>query len=580
MTQLIWKLKPSPDPDKVQHLSKALRTDRDFPLALAKILVQRGVESYEEAKAFFVPQLSELHDPYLMKDMDKAIDKLIHVYHNQSSILLFGDYDVDGTSAVSLLTLVLEELGFQVGYYIPDRYQEGYGLSYQGVDHAHANGFQLMLCLDCGIKAIEKVRYAQTKGIEVIICDHHNPGSTLPDACAILDPKREDCSYPFKELTGCGVGVKLLTALVQRMKEDGIPLPSPDYDPLAKYVDLLTLSIACDIVPITGENRVMASFGLKKLRTRPITGIQSLLNQAKGERKWNISDLVFFVGPRINSAGRLHHAKGAVEVLLGKHEALIDLAQELHQSNEDRKNLDKSMTLSALEQIAEDPAFASKSSTVLFDPSWHKGVIGIVASRLIETYYRPTVLLTQSEGKLVGSARSVPGFDLYQALDACSEHLLQWGGHKYAAGLSMKREELLAFQHKFDQVVSASITPDQQTPIISIDDELLLEEIDQRFINTLNRMEPFGPGNRKPIFMTKGVRIVYPRTLKEDHVKFLAEQNGQQRECIGFNLARKWERLSGDLYDIAYQPILNTWNNRTSINLRLKDIQLSHANFS
>ncbi|MEM7370868.1 MAG: single-stranded-DNA-specific exonuclease RecJ [Bacteroidota bacterium] len=580
MTQLIWKLKPLPEQDKVHQLSKALKTDRDFPLSLANILVQRGIETYESARAFFVPQLSELHDPFLMKDMDKAIAKLIDVYQTQSSILLFGDYDVDGTSAVSLLTLALEELGFRVEYYIPDRYKEGYGLSYQGVDHAAKKGIDLMICLDCGIKAVEKVRYAQTKGIEVIICDHHNPGAILPDACAILDPKRPDCSYPFKELTGCGVGVKLLVALVQKMKEQGLPLPSQDYDPLARYVDLLTLSIACDIVPITGENRAMAFFGLKKLRTRPIPGIQSLLNQAKEERKWNISDLVFFVGPRINSAGRLHHARGAVEVLLGKHEALIELAQRLHQSNEDRKNLDKSMTQSAMGLIASDPTFRTKSSTVLFDPAWHKGVIGIVASRLIESHFRPTVLLTQSEGKLVGSARSVPGFDLYRALDACSEHLLQWGGHKYAAGLSMNRDQLEEFQLKFDQVVASSITPEQQTPVIAIDQELHLKEIDERFVKTLDRMEPFGPGNRKPVFMSKGVRITSHRILKQDHVKFWANQDGFQVECIGFNLAQKWQQLSGDLYDIAYQPTLNTWNNRTTINLRLKDIQLSHANIS
>lgn len=580
MTQIRWELRPQPPLEKVEQLSKSLRTDRDFPLPLSSILVQRGIETYEQARAFFVPTLTDLHDPFLMKDMDKAVDKLLHAYKSQSKVLLFGDYDVDGTSAVSLLTLALEELGLQVSYYIPDRYQEGYGLSYQGIDHATREDISLMVCLDCGIKAIEKVRYAKTKGIDVIICDHHTPGSDIPDAHAVLDPKRLDCDYPFKELTGAGVGFKLLIALVERMKEENIPLPSSEYDPLSRYADLLTLSIACDIVPIVGENRAIAHFGLKKLRTKPLTGIRSLLNQAKTERSWNISDLVFFVGPRINSAGRLNHASGAVEVLLGKHEALIEMADKLHQSNEDRKNLDRTITQSALSKIAADPNFSKRYSTVLYDPTWHKGVIGIVASRVIETHFRPTILLTQSGDTLVGSARSVPGFDLYQALEACSSYLLQWGGHKYAAGLSMKQDQFEAFQAAFDAVVASHITEEQQTPLLSIDQAIPLNQIDQRFVNTLNRMEPFGPGNRKPVFMTKGVHVNDHKILKEDHVKLWVSHEGQQMECIGFNLAKKWKSLSDGPYDIAYQPIFNTWNNQTRINLRLKDIRLSHANFS
>ncbi|MEM7660500.1 MAG: single-stranded-DNA-specific exonuclease RecJ, partial [Bacteroidota bacterium] len=450
MSTITWIQRNAASPEIVGQLSEQLRNKEAFPPVLAAILLQRGITTYDQAKTFFRPDVSELHDPFLMKDMDLAVDRVLAARQKQEKILLFGDYDVDGTSSVALMLLALRELGWMVEYYIPDRYREGYGLSYQGIEAAEQAGVSLIISLDCGIKAIEKARFAQQKGIDLIICDHHTPGNLLPDAVAVLDPKRKDCPYPFKELTGCGVGMKLLQALTQRLTEtEGLT-----FDPVQAYGDLLVLSIACDIVPIIGENRVLAAMGLEKLRTQPLPGIRALMDQAKDGRSWDISDLVFFLGPRINAAGRLEHASQAVEVLVGEGPQVAELAGALHQSNEARKELDHSMTESALAKIAAEPKGMEKSSTVLYDTEWHKGIIGIVASRVIETHFRPTVLLTQSEEKLVGSARSVPGFDLYQALDACSEHLLQWGGHKYAAGLSLNEADFPAFRDQFEEVAS------------------------------------------------------------------------------------------------------------------------------
>jgi len=572
-----WEFRPKPDSAQVHSLMAQLGTTQPFPEVLASILVQRGISSLAEAKAYYRPSLEALHDPFLMADMAEAVERLLAARHRNESILLFGDYDVDGTCSVALMKLALAELGFNVHYYIPDRYDEGYGVSFKGIDHGVEIGASLMITLDCGIKAIEKIAYANVKGMDVIICDHHTPGDMLPDALATLDPKRPDCAYPYKELTGCGVGMKLLLALVQAMKEENLSLPSESYNPFDHYADLLTLSIACDIVPITGENRIMAHFGLEKLRKNPLPGIAALKAQAQDSRarEWNISDLVFFIGPRINAAGRLEHANGAVEVLLGQQKDLIQLADALHTSNEARKDLDKQITEEALALIpAQSPEEAH--TTVLFRPDWHKGVIGIVASRMVEHYYRPTIMLTANEGKLVGSARSVPGFDLYAALESCDEHLLQWGGHTYAAGLTMREEALPAFQKAFEQAVAMSITAAQKQPVLRLDGELPLAQVEARFIRLLNRMEPFGPSNRRPVFFTKGVKVLYHTVLKEAHVKLTLQQGSVMIEAIGFQMAEKFERMKGDILDVAFQPFFNTWNGKTRINLRLKDIRPSY----
>ncbi len=571
-----WIQRPAPDSDLVAHLQQVLAKDALFPQPLAEVLVRRGVEDVEAARIFFKPELSQLHDPRLMCDMDQAVSRLIQAHQKKELILLFGDYDVDGTTSVATMKLALDELGFQTIYHVPDRYEEGYGLSFQGIDFGQSNGATLMITLDCGIKGIEKVRYAGIKGMDTIICDHHTPGEELPPAVAVLDPKRKDCAYPYKELTGCGVAMKLLVALVDEMRIQGLPLPNDDYDPFEQYSDLLALSIACDIVPITGENRVLAYFGLHKLRDNPTPGIAALKAQAKDEREWNISDLVFFIGPRINSAGRLHHAHGAVEVLLGQQKDLITMAQDLHESNEERKELDQLITQEAIAQASIDEGFEKAHTTVLYNPQWHKGIIGIVASRMVETYFRPTILMTRSQDKLVGSARSVPGFDLYQALEACDEHLLQWGGHKYAAGLTLKEENFTAFKRQFEAAVAAHITPEQREATLYLDAEVTFDQIDARLVRLINRMEPFGPSNRRPTFFARNVEVLHATVMKEKHVRLVLQQGPVMWEGVGFNLAEKYHSLEGQRLDVAFQPFFNTWNQKVKLNLRLKDLKPIH----
>ncbi|MEZ4777375.1 MAG: single-stranded-DNA-specific exonuclease RecJ [Bacteroidia bacterium] len=571
-----WILQPNPPSENIEQMAASLSSKHTFPHSLASILLQRNISSYELANAFFVPDSSLQHDPFLMRDMKEAVNRIIRAKMTGEKIVLYGDYDVDGTSAVTLLALFMSEWAFNFSYYIPDRYKEGYGLSFTGVDSAKKEGAGLIITLDCGIKAVEQIRYAQTQGIDVIVCDHHQPGAVLPHAVAVLDPKREGCDYPFKELTGCGVGLKLIQAITRNFAENGWLSSRPDYDPFHSYCDLVTLSIACDIVPITGENRIIAYHGLHKLRTQPLPGIKAIMAQASEPRDWDISDLVFFIGPRINSAGRLGDAKDAVEVLLGKHDALESLAKELHDSNELRKTLDRQTTLEALEMIDQDKRYAQKSTTVLFNREWHKGIIGIVASRLIEQHYRPTVLLAMADGKLVGSARSVIGFDLYAALESCEELLLQFGGHKYAAGLSLRPDDFVRFAEKFDQIVSETLTEEQRTPVLYIDQPLKFSEIDSRFIRLLNRMEPFGPGNRRPVFISRGVKVLHAVVLKEAHVRFVLQQENIMLEAVGFNLAAQWAKMPEGLLDIAFQPMFNTWNQKVTINLRIKDFRPSN----
>ncbi|MCI4668993.1 MAG: single-stranded-DNA-specific exonuclease RecJ [Bacteroidia bacterium] len=571
-----WKMKPVANQAEVKVLAASLATQKEFPNSLAEILVQRGIQSFEQARKFFQPASGEIHDPFLMKDMDIAVARLIRARQSGETILIYGDYDVDGTTAVAVMCQVFKDLEFRFDYYIPDRYKEGYGLSYEGVDHAGRMGASIILTLDCGIKAFEKIRYANEKGIDVIICDHHTPGAELPDALAVLDPKRPNDDYPFKELTGCGVGLKLASALVQQMAVTGLDLPDEDYDPIRKYADLLVLSIACDIVPIIGENRTFAHLGLEKLRHNPGPGIDILKRQAEHSRNWDISDLVFFLGPRINSAGRLEHGSAAVEVLMGESEDLNDLALALQDSNNARKELDKLITDEALAQIEAAPDLETATTQVLFDEKWHKGIIGIVASRIIEKHYRPTIMLTRSGENLVGSARSVAGFDLYAALEDCDPHILQWGGHTYAAGLTLKPEKLEAFREAFERSVREKILEEQKSPTLWIDTSLGFREIDARFIRLMNRMEPFGPKNRRPIFQTKGVKVLQADILKDVHVRFMLEKDDRVFKGIGFNLAEKWFSLKAPVVDLAYQPSFNHWNGRTSIDLRIKDIKAAY----
>ena len=568
-----WLSTEIPVNSTILDLSQALATDQILPIPIANILVQRGMDSYEKAKHFFVPKKEHLHDPFLMKGMDIATQRILQAKLNNETILVYGDYDVDGTTSVALMSLFLQDWEIPFESYIPDRYTEGYGVSFKGIQHAKDIGAKLIISLDCGIKANDKVLFANKLGLDFIICDHHTPGAELPDAIAILDPLQSECSYPCKELSGCGVGLKLASGVTQTFVAAGLPLPAPDYDPVEKYCDLVTLSIACDIVPIVDENRVIAAMGLQKLRTNPSLGIKAIMNLSKIERKWDINDLVFFVGPRINSAGRLKNAKDAVEVLLGKSELLSDLANDLHDANDERRNLDTEITIEALKIIENDSTYAQKSTTVLCNPAWHKGVIGIVASRLIEKHYRPTVLFTATEDKLVGSARSVMGFDLYSALEQCSEHLVQFGGHKYAAGMTMMPENFPQFQADFDRIVAEKIQPEQKSPILSIDHELKFSEINEKFVRIVQKMEPFGPENLEPVFMTKNVKILDAATLKDTHIRLVLQHNNVSIGAVGFNMAQKFWDLQESVVHIAYHLNVNTWNGKNTIQLILKDIK-------
>ena len=485
----LWTLKALPDKDIVCALQESLGVSE----LVATLLAQRGIETFEEAKQFFRPQLSDLYNPFLMKDMDKAVERLHRAISSNEKILVYGDYDVDGTTAVSLMYLFLKEKCQYVEYYIPDRYDEGYGVSYKGIDYAKSNNFSLIVCLDCGIKAVEKVAYAKNKDVDFIICDHHRPGDTLPLAVAVLDPKRSDCDYPFKELCGCGVGFKLAQAYHQQYN-----LPFEDLVPL---LDLVVVSIAADIVPMIDENRVLSFYGLQQLNASPRIGLKALMDVANRKDTFTISDVVFGLAPRINAAGRIEHGNKAVELLVQQDFSIAkEKADYIDNHNFTRKELDKSITQEALAMIVQ-----GANSTVVCNEKWHKGVVGIVASRLIETHYRPTIVLTESNGKLTGSARSVSGFDVYNAIDACSDLIEQFGGHKYAAGLTLKKENLTAFIQRFEEVVSTTITAEMQIPKINIDLEMPMEDITIKTYRIIEQMAPFGPSNSRPVFMTKGV---------------------------------------------------------------------------
>ena len=559
----LWTLKPLPDAEIVSSLQERLGV---API-IASLLAQRGINTYEEAKQFFRPQLSDLNDPFLMKDMDLAVQRLHTAISNKEKVLVYGDYDVDGTTAVSLMYLFLKNKCHEVEYYIPDRYEEGYGVSYKGIDYAKNNDFSLIVCLDCGIKAVEKVAYAKEQGVDFIICDHHRPGDKIPSAVAVLDPKRSDCNYPFKELCGCGVGFKLAQAYHQHFN-----LPFEDLLPL---LDLVVVSIAADIVPMIDENRVLSFYGLQQLNSNPRIGLKALMNVANRKDTFNISDVVFDLAPRINAAGRIEHGNKAVELLV-QDDFLVakEKAEYIDKHNLTRKGLDQSITKEALEMIVPEA-----KSTVVFNEKWHKGVVGIVASRLIESYYRPTIVLTESNGKLTGSARSVSGFDVYNAIDACSDLLEQFGGHKYAAGLTLKKENLEAFVQQFEKVVSETITLEMLTPKISIDLEMSLDDINEKTHRIIEQMAPFGPANSRPVFMVKGLidngtgRLI---GQEKSHLKLAItdSDNSKTLDGIGFGMSAHFS-LTKDrqIFDICFVMDLNEWNGATKLQLRLKDLR-------
>jgi len=560
-----WNLKPKPDSYKVNHLAEVLSIDA----VTAALLVQRGIETYEEAKTFFRPMLSDLHDPYLMKDMDRAVERIEHAIAAGENILIFGDYDVDGTTAVSLVSSYLRSYYPNVATYIPDRYKEGYGVSTAGIDFADDNGFSLIIALDCGIKSIDKVAYANDKNIDFIICDHHRPGDELPDAVAVLDPKRADCHYPYDELCGCGVGFKLIQALASNRGQT--------IENLVPYLDLVATAIAADIVPITGENRVLAKFGLDVINTFPRPGIKALIQNVK-KKMLTISDVVFIIAPRINAAGRIKHGNHAVELLTEFNlEQAEEFASQIEGLNADRKDLDKVITAEALLQI-EDNSDHDKFTTVVYQEDWHKGVIGIVASRLIETYYRPTLVFTRSGDKLAASARSVKDFDVYNALEACAEHLEQFGGHMYAAGLTLKEEQYPLFRQKFEEVVQQTIHPDLLIPEISIDAEIDFADITPKFHRLLKQFEPFGPGNMSPVFISRGVKDTgfgKPIGGDQTHLRLFVKQGESEGyAAIGFGLAKKMDlACNGEVFDAAYSIDENEWNGTVSLQLRLRDIR-------
>lgn len=560
-----WTLKPKSDPETVESLSKILGVDT----IIASLLVQRGIETFEEAKAFFRPSLDQLHDPYLMKDMDKAVSRIEKAIENEENILVYGDYDVDGTTSVALLSSFLKSYYPNVSTYIPDRYDEGYGVSFKGIDYAHDNDFKLIIALDCGIKAIDKVAYASEKNIDFIICDHHRPGKELPIAVAVLDPKREDCNYPYKELCGCGVGFKLIQALAEKQ---GLQIAD-----LIPYLDLVATAIGADIVPITGENRILAYFGLKVINSNPRTGFKAILKQIK-KKTLTITDVVFIIAPRINAAGRMKHGEHAVALLTETDFQKAEFfAMEIEKFNADRREADKSITEEALLQIIENKE-EERMTTVVYQENWHKGVIGIVASRLTETYYRPTLVFTKSGEKLAASARSVKDFDVYNALESCAAHIEQFGGHKYAAGLTLLEKDFENFKAEFERVVSETIEPRLLSPEISIDAEINLEDITPKFYRILKQFAPFGPGNMTPTFMTQNLEDTgWGKCVGEDkkHLRVVVKQgNSNQFTGIGFGMADKVDiACSGKPFKAVYCIDENEWQGNVSLQLRLKDVR-------
>jgi single-stranded-DNA-specific exonuclease len=577
-----WVVKEKVDQDIVLELSRAL----NISTLLATLLAQRGVTNFNEAKTFFRPKLLQLHDPFLMKDMDKAIDRIETAITNHEKILVYGDYDVDGTTAVSLVYTFLKSIYKDIDFYIPDRYSEGYGISKAGVDFAHDNNFTLVIALDCGIKAVGNITYAASLGVDFIVVDHHRPGDVLPPASAILDPKQADCTYPYKELSGCGLGFKLVQAFSKR---NAMP-----FKPLEKFLDLVVVSIASDIVPITGENRILAYYGLKLINSNPRPAFTAILHYSNIKkkpdfsfveeefvfnRKLTISDLVFLIGPRINAAGRMESGKNSVELLISNTiEVAIERAQQINQFNTERRNLDMQITQHALEIISQDQLNAGKKATIVYHPDWHKGVLGIVASRMTESYYRPTIVLTKSNGLITGSARSVKDFDIYNAIDHCYDLLEHFGGHKYAAGLSIKPENFDAFRDRFEEIVSETIEDHMLIPEIEIDAKIKLNNISTNFYKILRQFAPFGPENMSPTFMSEGVVDTgYACIVGKNHLKLSVihpDISGFPVSGIAFQQGDKLPIIqSGKHFSICYHIEENEWNGHVSLQLNIKDIK-------
>jgi len=566
-----WKINEQASVEETSRLSAKLN---NLDSTLTNILLQRKIDTFDKAKTFFRPSLDEIHDPFLMKDMDKAVDRLQEAIDNNEKILVFGDYDVDGTTSVALVYSYLKTYYEHLEYYIPDRYAEGYGISIQGIDYASANDFKLIIALDCGIKAIDKVAYATEKGVDFIICDHHRPGKEIPKAIAVLDQKREDCNYPYKELSGCGVGFKLMQAWTKQTNKDE--------SKLMDYLDLLAISTCADIVPITGENRVFVYYGLKVINENPRLGIKTMVELANKKNELTVTDIVFTIAPRINAAGRIETGRKAVEMLVEENKGkALEFGNHINELNTERKELDKTITAEALKQIDDNVDLQQKKSAVLFKEDWHKGVIGIVASRVIETYYRPTIILTESKGMAVGSARSVSGFDVYDAIDACGDLIEQFGGHKYAAGMSLKLENVEAFTRKFEEAVCDQITDDLLIPQIKIDAALTLAQITPQFNKILKQFAPTGPANMRPTFMSENVFITdNSRKIGGDktHLRleiFQEENPNIKFNCIGFGLGAILDDIDeGMPISIVYNIEENHWNGITSLQLNLKDIKI------
>lgn len=565
-----WTLKPA-DENKVSALTEALKVHP----ALCRLLVARGINDYDTAKYFFRPELAHLHDPFLMKDMQKAVDRISEAIEWHERIMVYGDYDVDGTTSVAVVySFLRKNYKGELAYYIPHRYREGYGVSKQGIDHAYANGYTLLITLDCGIKSAELVAYAQSLGIDVIICDHHTPDENIPPAKAILNPKQVDCKYPFKELSGCGIGFKLISALAIQWKQS--------MESVYQYLDLVATSIAADLVPIDGENRILAYYGLKQVNEAPSLSIKTLKGMANFQRPMHIADLVFVIGPRVNAAGRMDDARKAVDLFIEEdEEKILALADALQSDNTDRKEVDKNITEEALALIQGDLAMESRKSTVLYQSHWHKGVVGIVASRLIDHYYRPTIVLTLSNEKVTGSARSVSGFNVYEAIHECRDLLENYGGHFYAAGMTMDPKKVEEFTERFEAVVTRTIPPHLLIPEVEIDAEIQLSDIKQAFFNILAQFEPFGPDNMRPVFLSRGVQDFkgYSKVVKDQHIKFVVCQKGQEDviDGIAFNMADKFPILEKGPFDMVYTIDENDFNGSVKLQIRVLDIKPSQS---
>lgn len=564
-----WIFKETSDPETVRRLASELGVDP----VLAELLVQRGVHTFQEARAFFRPDLANLHDPFLMKDMDKAVARVGKAVSSGEKVLVYGDYDVDGTTAVSLVYSFLRRLTSNVDFYIPDRYDEGYGVSYKGIDWAAGNGFSLIITLDCGIKANEKVAYAASKGIDMIICDHHLPENDLPEAVAVLDPKRADCGYPFDDLSGCGVGFKLVQAYAS--------VNNITFETLVPLLDLLAVSIASDLVSVTGENRILAHFGLRQINENPRKGLLAMIRLSGLDPSHiSIDDIVFKIGPRINAAGRMESGRMAVELLTATDDAVATrIGCEINEHNNERKDIDRRITQEALEMVRSGSCLSSGNATIVYNPDWHKGVVGIVASRLVEAFYRPTIVLTKSNGLVTGSARSVQGFDLYDAIESCADLLDNFGGHLYAAGLTMKEEHLPEFCRRIESFIGEKITSSMLVPVITVDARLDFEQITPKFFRILKQFQPFGPGNNAPVFMTENV---YDngngRKVGADagHLKLELIQEAQPYHhisAIAFNKAEHFEHIkAGNPVDICYSIVENYYRGIANIQLRIRDL--------